>query len=255
MNAGEELVKLDTASASVDYFQRQIGAAQSDSNAAKTLEFAQKASQKFPKEIAFINLYVQSLIKAGRMQEALAPARRATEIDSKNQNAWLLAIAAANGAGMRDSSAAFARMAIAAGADKNAFGTALLGTTQDLVAKAQASSARADWEAALKSAQSVDSVVSSPQSNFFIGVASYSVALDVVHQLEDEAKKASASNKAADKATACGTAKWVEDLAVTTSITMPRGAKVSPETAAKIMTGITPINDYAAQIKRAFSCK
>ncbi len=63
--AGEELVKADTAAATLDYFQRQIGAAQNDNDAAKTQELAAKAVQKFPKEISFELLLAQLYLKAG----------------------------------------------------------------------------------------------------------------------------------------------------------------------------------------------
>lgn len=251
----DEYIKLAPDSATADFYNRMIGVAQTDSNTAKVQEYAAKASQKYPKEIAFLNILAQSYIKAGQMQQAMAPARRATEIDPKNQNAWLLAIAAANGANMRDSSAAFAQQAIANGADKAMFGTALLGPTQDLLAKAQASKARADWEAMLKSAQTVDGMVSSPQSKFFIGVSSFQVAADLANDLQDQVKAAQKSNKKADKDLACATAKQMEDLLVTTSIAMPAGASVSKETAGQILGGVTQFTDYIGNVKKAFTCK
>ncbi|MGH7618043.1 MAG: tetratricopeptide repeat protein [Gemmatimonadaceae bacterium] len=251
----DEYVKLAPDSATEDFYNRMIGVAQTDSNAVKVQEYAAKGSQRFPKQIAFLNILAQSYIKAGQMQQALAPARRATQLDPKNQNAWLLAIAAANGANMRDSSAAFAQQAINNGADKNTFGTALLGPTQDLFTKAQASKARADWEAVLKSAQAVDSAAASPQSKFFVGVSAFSIAADMVNELQTQAQAAQKSNKKAEKEAACGTVKQMEDLLTTTSIAMPAGASVSKETAGQIMGGVTQLTDYMAQVKKAFACK
>lgn len=256
--SGEAYVKADTAAANLDYFQRQIGAAQSDSNTAAVQQFAAKAMQKFPTDMTFPTLLAQSYIKAGQYQQALVVARKATTAEPKNTNAWLLAIAAANGAGMRDSSGAFAKMAIDAGADKATFAAALLGPTQELFAKAQTSKQRADYQAALESAQGVDALASSPASKFFIGVSAFSVAADMVTQLQDEAKAAQKSNKKADKETACGTSKQIEDLLTTTQIAMPAGAAMSadaPKTAAQIMGGVTQISDFVTQIKKAFSCK
>lgn len=251
----DEYIKLAPDSATEDFYNRNIGVAQTDSNAAKVQEYAAKGAQRFPKQIAFLNILAQSYIKAGQMQQAITAARRATELDPKNQNAWLYAIAAANGANMRDSSAAFAQMAINNGADKNTFGTALLGPTQDLFSKAQASKARADWEAVLKSAQSVDAVAKSPQSQFFIGVSSFSMVADMVNDLQAQATAAQKSNKKGDRETACGTVKTMEDLLTTTSISMPAGASVSKETAGQIMGGVTQLTDYMGQVKKAFACK
>src|SRR5262249_23267247 len=53
METGEKLAKVDTASATQDYWDRMIGAAQSDSNPAKVVEYAQKASQKFSKVASY----------------------------------------------------------------------------------------------------------------------------------------------------------------------------------------------------------
>jgi tetratricopeptide (TPR) repeat protein len=253
--ASDAYIKLAPDSATADFYNRMIGVAQTDSNAAKVQEFAAKASQKFPKEVSFLNILAQSYIKAGQMQQALAPARRATEIDPKNQSGWLLAIAAANGANMRDSSAAFAQMAINNGADKNTFGAALLGPTQDLFATAQKTKARADWDAALKSAQGVDALASTAQSKFFVGVSSFSLAAEMASDLQTQAQAAQKSNKKGDKDAACATAKQMEDLLTTTSISMPAGASVSKETAGQIMGGVTQLMDYIGSVKKAFTCK
>ena len=251
----DEYIKIAPDSATADFYNRMIGVAQTDSNTAKVQEYAAKASQKFPKDVSFLNILAQSFIKSGQFQQALIPARRATEADPKNQNGWLLAIAAANGANMRDSSAAFAKMAIDNGADKNTFGAALLGPTQDLFAKAQASKTRDDWEAALKSAQAVDALASTAQSKFFIGVASFSAAATMAGDLQSQATAAQKSNKKADKDAACATAKSMEDLLTITSISMPAGASVSKETAGQIMGGISQFTDYIGSVKKAFACK
>ena len=46
--AGQAMVKVDTAEATVDYFKRQIGAAQTDSNAATVTELATQGSREIP---------------------------------------------------------------------------------------------------------------------------------------------------------------------------------------------------------------
>ena len=62
---GAEIVKLDTSFATVDYFNRMIGAAQSDSNPAAVQQLAAQASAKFPKELSYPMLQAQSAFKAG----------------------------------------------------------------------------------------------------------------------------------------------------------------------------------------------
>lgn len=256
MATGEELVKVDTAQASVDYYTRMIGAAQADSNTAAMLEFANKAMTKFPKEQLFPTVVAQSLLKSGQPQQALVIARKATTADPKNTNAWLLAIQAANAANMKDSTAAFAQMAIAAGADKATFGTALLAPTQELVAKAQASKARADWQAALTSAQSVDATATSAASKFFVGLASFQVALDMAQtDLQDQYKAVQKSNKKSDKDAACATAKQIDDLLTTTQVAMPAGASIDKGTAGQILGGVNQLTEFTGSVKKAFACK
>ena len=129
------------------------------------------------------------------------------------------------------------------------------GPTQELFAAAQKTKARADWDAALKSAQSVDAIAPTAQSKFFVGVSSFSLAAEMVSDLQTQAQAAQKSNKKADKDAACGTAKQMEDLLTTTSISMPAGASVSKETAGQIMAGITQLTDYIGSVKKAFTCK
>ena len=92
--------------------------------------------QKFPNDASFPTLLAQSYRKSGQLQQALQAARRATEIDPKNGNAWLFAVVTANDLNMPDSAVAFAQQAIAAGADKDALGQALLAVVNPAVKKA-----------------------------------------------------------------------------------------------------------------------
>ena len=116
---GEEIVKLDTSFANVEYFNRSIGAAQSDSNTAAVQQLAAKAGQKFPKEASFANLLAQSYFKAGQLQPALQAARRAAQIDPKSASPWLFILAIQNQLNQPDSMLASAQAAIAAGVSKD----------------------------------------------------------------------------------------------------------------------------------------
>jgi tetratricopeptide (TPR) repeat protein len=109
---GEELVKIDTAAATLDYYQRQIGAAQSDSNSAKITELASKASQKFRKEVSFPMLLSQTYYRAGQLQQALDAANKATAIDPKDVRGWQLAMVAAKDMNRPDSVLAIGQRAL-----------------------------------------------------------------------------------------------------------------------------------------------
>ena len=248
---GEELAKVDTAIVNADFYTRMIGAAQSDSNPAKVQELAAKASQKFPNDATYPLLLAQAARKAGQAQQALAYAEKAAQVDPKNANAWLLAIFAANDLKQADTSLALAQRAIAAGVDKQQIGSLLLQNVNASFQKAQASKTREDYEAALKDAETVDAIAASPTTKFFIGVASYSIAADILGNVQTLAK----SQKKDDHAQACVQAKQAEDYLAKTSIAMPAGGSVDAKTASQILGAVSQYSEYIGQIKKAFSCK
>jgi tetratricopeptide (TPR) repeat protein len=248
--AGEDVIKADTSKATLDFFSRQIGAAQSDSNAAKVQELASRASQKFPKDMSLQLLLAQSYRKSGQAQQSLASARKALEIDPKSTNAVLFTMYAYNDMKQPDSAAAVAKRAIAAGASKDTIAQVLLANAAPAIQKAQASKARADWEAALAASQAVDDIAPSPQSKFYIGVSAFSIAIDALQNVQ----KLSKGSKA-EKAQACGEVKVVEDNFAIAQVAMPAGGKVDPPTAAQILQGITQYAEYIPQFKKALACK
>jgi tetratricopeptide (TPR) repeat protein len=247
---GEDLAKADTSIVSVDFYNRMIGAAQSDSNPAKVQELTAKASQKFPKEVSFPLLLAQSYIKGGQTQMAEQYARKATVIDPKNANAWLFAVVSATQLNQADSAMAFAKQAIANGADKDAIGQAMLQNVNAAFQKAQASKTRDDYLAALSVAQAVDSIAPSAQTKFFIGVESYSIAADILTHVQTLAK----SQKKDDRAQACTEAKQAEDYLALTSIAMPAGASVDKNTAGQILGAVGQYSEFVTSVKKAF-CK
>ncbi len=249
--SGDAYVRADSAAATVDYYQRQIGAAQSDSNAAMVQTLAAKAAQKFPNEASFQLLLAQSYYKAGQLQQALDAARRAAQIDPKNTNGWLFVIVTQNALNQSDSALATAQRAVASGANKDSLATALLGSVAGpAMKKAQDTKARADWEAALKASQAVDAVASSPQSKFYVGVAAYQVGADAVNNVQKLYK----GNKA-ERAQACAEDKVAEDAFSTAAIALPGGGSVSPETAGQIMNALGQYGEFVSQVKAALKCK
>jgi tetratricopeptide (TPR) repeat protein len=250
ITTGEEYVKADTAAATLDYFQRQIGAAQSDSNAAMVQTLAAKAAAKFPNDASLQLLLAQNYRKAGQMQQALIAARRATEVDPKNANAWLFAIVTANDLNMPDTAMALAQKAIAAGSSKEQLGQALLGPVGAAAKKAQDAKGqpeeRADWEAALKSAQTADAIASTQATKFYMGLASFQVGLDAINNAQKLSKEKGKDSK--DKA--CAETKVAEDMMATTAMTMSSGGGYNKEAAGQIMNALGQIQSAIPQYKK-----
>jgi tetratricopeptide (TPR) repeat protein len=247
---GEEIVKLDTSFATVDYYNRSIGAAQKDSNTAAVQQLAAKASQKFPKEGSFAILLAQSYYKAGQLQQALQAARRASDVAPKDPAAWEFILAIQSQMNQPDSMLATAQKAIAAGVPKDSLGASLLAVAGPALKKAQETKTREDWEAALKAAQAVDAVVPSPQTKFYVGVSAFSIGQDQVNDIQKLAK----GNKE-DKLKACAEAKGAEDNFATASIAIPPGASVNKEAAGQIMGSLGQFGEYITQVKTALKCK
>jgi tetratricopeptide (TPR) repeat protein len=253
MATGEQLVKLDTAAATEDYFQRMIGAAQSDSNNAKIIEYAGKASQKFPKSASYPLLLSQTYRKQSKLPEALQAARAATAIDPKDTRGWLLAFLTAKDLNQPDTAIAIAKTAIAAGADKEQFNAALLQIVGPIVKKAQDSKERPDWEAALSMSQSADAAVPSPTWKFYLGLSAFSIGLDALQNAQklgtDKGKDAKES-----KLKACAEAKVTEEMWANATIAMTSGggATYNKEGATQIMSLIQQYSEYIPQMKKAY---
>ncbi|MEO7084291.1 MAG: hypothetical protein ABI442_12230 [Gemmatimonadaceae bacterium] len=249
----DQLAKADTGAATLEFYTRNIGAAQSDSNPTKVLELAARGGQKFPKDISLQLLQAQGYAKAGQSQQALAAARKALEIDPKNTDAALLAMFAQNAMNQPDSAMATAQKAIAAGASKDQIAQTLLATAAPAVAHAQQTKARVDWEAALKAAQAVDALAPSQQSKFYIGVSSFQIGVSIMEDVQALAK--TAPTKKDDKVAACTQAKAAEDIFATTSIAMPAGAAVDKNVAGQILGAVGQYGEYIGQVKKAFCPK
>ncbi len=249
--SGDLLVKTDTAAATVEYYQRQLGAAQADSNAAAVQRLAAAAAARFPKELSFQLLAARSAFNAGRSAEALAAARRAQALDPRSAAAWQIAVAVQNQLNQPDSAIATARQAIAAGVPKDTIGASLLAIAGPALAKAQASKTRADWQAALEASETVDAVAPSPQSAFYVGVSAFQIATDV---LQDVQRLVKGSPKKAEQQRACVGAKEAEDLLAKTSIAMPKGGVVDKATAGQVLAAVPQLSDFAGSVKKAY-CK
>lgn len=251
---GDELIKIDTAAATLDYYQIQIGVAQADSNAAMVQALAAKAAQRFPKDAQLQMILVTGYRKAGQLQQAYDAARRVNELDPKRADAWLYAVATAKDLNMPDTALAVAQKAIAAGADKDAIGQQLLLIVDAVRQKANNAKGtpeeRADWEQMLKTAQTVDAVTPTIGTKFFIGLASFQVALDAINHA-NALQKTAAKDKG-DKAKACEETKVAEDMAATTAIAMPAGGAYSKEAAGQILAALSQVQDAIPQYKKLF---
>jgi tetratricopeptide (TPR) repeat protein len=252
METGETLAKLDTA-LTQDTWDRMIGAAQGDSNSVKIIEYAGKAAQKFPKVASYPALLAQTYRKQNKLPEALQFARTATAIDPKDTRGWLLAFLTAKDMNLPDTAIAIAKLAVAAGADKEQFTAALLQIVGPIVKQAQDSKERADWDKALSVSQNADAAVSSPASHFYIGLSSFYVGLD---ELQSTQKLGAVTGKDAkeSRAKACAAAKLADEMWTNATIAMTSGGggAYNREGATAVMGAIQQYSDNVAQAKKTY---
>jgi tetratricopeptide (TPR) repeat protein len=253
MATGEALAKLDTAAATQDFWDRMIGAAQSDSNTAKVTEYASKASQKFSKVASYPLVLSQAYRKQNKLPEALQAARTATALDPKDSRGWLLAFLTAKDLNQTDTAVVIAKAASAAGVDKEQLGNALLQILGPVVKKAQDSRERPDWEAALSMSQTADAAVPSPATKFYLGLSSFSIGLDALQNAQklgsDKGKDAKES-----KLKACAEAKVTEEMwaNATIAITTGGGGVYNKDGATQVMSLIQQYSEYIPQMKKAY---
>jgi tetratricopeptide (TPR) repeat protein len=247
---GEELAKLDTAAANVDFYNRMIGAAQHDSNAAKVQEFAAKGAQKFPKAADFPPVLAQGYRRAGQLQQAFAAARKATELDPKDPTGWVLAIYTAKDMNQMDSVLALTKGAVAAGADKAQLEVVFMQIVGPAVKKADESKQRADWQTALSLAQTVDAALPMPSWKFYIGLSEFSIGLDAL-QNADKLGQQTGKTAKESRAKACVEAKLVEDMWANATIAMTSGGggAYNKESAGTVMSAIQQYNAYIPKLK------
>ena len=244
LQAGDALVRSDTAAASSDYFTRSIAAAVSDSQPALAADIAAQAVAKFPKDASLWALAAQAQHKAGRTDAALASARRATALDPKTENAWPVLIVAQIELGHVDSALVSARTAIASGADKASIGRVLQLPLSTTAKHASEEKSRASWLELTRLSAAVDSIVPSADAKYFLTIGAFYVGSDVVQSIKSVKR--------------CDEVLLAEDMWAIASINAPQAALAGPEqkqVAAQIMTTTGQYSDLIAQAKKKLCAK
>ena len=247
--SGKALVAADTSAATEDFFTRQLSAAMNVHDTVSTRALEIDALARFPRSRTFLTLRARDALNEGNASESLGLIARELAIEPKDETALRLAIVAQAKANGADSATAAARRALAGGVSADAVGEALVSVVTPVLATAQASQKREDWDTVLHTALAVDTVAPSSRSAFYVGVAAYSVASDEAQSLQKMMTKRTPTR--AERQAACTSATLVDDLARTVSIALPRGGRVDPTNAGKILTALPSLSEYASQAKQA----
>ncbi|HEY6219447.1 MAG TPA: hypothetical protein VIV65_05290 [Gemmatimonadaceae bacterium] len=247
--AGEEMVKFDSSKADTIYFSRQISNAVNDSNPALTLQFLAKATQKFPRNTRFWLGYSQELRKQGQLQQALDAAKKALDVNPKVDNGMATVLSLYVQLGQTDSAIAFGKRAIAAGADKQAVGPALLTLLTPAYNKTKDPNATpADWENLYRMAATVDTIAPQPGTKFFMSFGAFTLGVQALAPVADLAK----AHKTAE---ACAAVKTAADYFLVVDLNMMAGGAFSKEAAGQILNQLNTYKPYIDQYKKGIPCK
>jgi tetratricopeptide (TPR) repeat protein len=239
LDAGEQMIKIDTAQADSTFYMRQIAAAMGVTDQPqRAVEFASRATQVFANSAPFWFLRAQAERKAGQLQMAQTSVARALTLDPRTPNGSLMLAQIDMELKQVDSALAVAKRGIAAGEDAKTWGAFFLAPTQQAFQAAQASKADTDYQKALDLATESDKMNPSPTAAFFIGVSSFQIGISAL--------------QAAQKPKSCPLAKKAQDMFLITQTNMPRGGAIDANVAQQILGYVTQYSPAADQMVKTY---
>lgn len=236
---GEEMVQMDTSLADVSFFQRLAALYAADSQPQKAAEAAARGTRKFPNDADLWQFYAQALKNSGQVQQSIAAAKRALEVNPKINNGWTQIAVAYNELNLPDSALSALRMAATAGDDKDQVGSFALsiGNRFYQAAAKEDPKKASSFEVALPYLHFADSTIvdagAKGNAKFLIGVSSYYIASSIAQGLQ-----ASRSCEEAQKAQAA---------AVNATIYTQAGGRTAPEAAGQILGAMGQLSPYIEQ--------
>lgn len=246
IKTGEEMVTMDTTLADLTYYNRMIGLYAADSQPQKAAEMAARGTQKFPNDADMWQSYSATLKAAGQVQQSIAAAKRALEINPQIPNGWTQVAIAFNEMGQPDSALVALRAAKTAGDNGDQVGQIALSIGNRLYRAAAADSnktvaAFAASQPYLYFADTVSTnVAQKTNSKLLIGVTNFYVA-----QLTAQGLQASKS---------CDEAKMGQNALTEAMIYVPQGGRDNPQLAGQLMPLLGQLQPYYEQSVKNF-CK
>jgi tetratricopeptide (TPR) repeat protein len=237
---GEELFRVDTASADTSNILRLAVAYDTDSQPQKAAETLARGVAKFPNNAALWSTYAQMLRNAGQLQQSLSAIDRAISINPNVEHGWFRRAQVLVELGQLDSAFASARRAVAAGEDKSLVGQLMLVEANKKFRAARQTQQRADYQEAVRLLTQADSIAPNPTISFLLGASAFSVG--------DQAAREN------QKAKSCELANLAEESFTTAMIHLPRGAQVQQEAAMQLLNAIPQYTRAVEGQKKNF-CK
>jgi len=237
INVGTEMVRVDTAQATADYYSRLAAAYLAINQPQKASEVAALAARKYPGDASIQLFNAQALYKAGQLQQAEDAAKKAVAANPKNAQGYFLLATIQGALNKGDDLANTLQIARTNGADPGSLSQLALKAGSDAYKAATASKEIADYQKAIKFLQLSDQLQSSADAKFLIGASAFSVG--------------QTATISANEKRSCDLARTARDAFNLASMNLPAGGQKYPNEAAQLMTAIpqfTPAVDN--EVKR-----
>ncbi|MGH7605610.1 MAG: tetratricopeptide repeat protein [Gemmatimonadaceae bacterium] len=237
IDVGTELVRVDSAAATADYYTRLIAAYIALNQSQKASEAAAIGAKKFPNDSNLALYSLQQLYKGGQLQLALDAAKKFVAANPKNANGYYLLGTIQGALNQYDDLANTLQAAKNNGADPTALGQIALKTGSDAYKAGQGSKDRADFQRAIRFLQLSDQLQSTADAKFLLGASAFSLGQSATID--------------ANEKRSCDLARTAKDAFNLASMNLPAGGQKYPNEAAQLLTAIpqfTPAVDN--EVKR-----
>jgi len=224
IDVGTEMVRVDTAMATADYYSRLAAAYLAINQAQKASEVAALAARKYPNDCNIQLFNAQGLYKAGQLQQAEDAAKKAVACNPKNAQGYFLLATIQSALNKNDDLAITLQTARTNGADPGSLSQLALKAGSDAYKAATASKEIADYQKAIKFLQLSDQLQSSADAKFLIGASAFSVG--------------QTATISANEKRSCDLARTARDAFNLASLNLPAGGQKYPNEAAQLLTAI-----------------
>jgi tetratricopeptide (TPR) repeat protein len=237
IEVGNEMVRVDTAAATADYYTRLVAAYTALNQPQRAAEAAAIGSKKFANDPNLSLVVANSLYKSGQLPQALDAAKRAVAANPKNAQGYFLLATIQGAMNQYDDIANTLNQAKLNGADPGVLSQLALQQGSNAYKAGQASKDRADFQRAIKFLQLSDQLQSSADAKFLLGASAFSLGQSATID--------------ANEKRSCDLARMARDAFNLASMNLPAGGQKYPNEAAQLMTAIpqfTPAVDN--EVKR-----
>jgi tetratricopeptide (TPR) repeat protein len=237
INIGTEMVRVDTAAATADYYRRLAAAYSALNQNQQASEAASRGLAKFPNDPTLALIVANALYKAGQYPQALEAAKKAVASDPKNPQAYFLMATIQSALKQYDQITNTLNQAKTNGADPGILSQLALQQGSNAYKDAQTSKDRADFQRAIRFLQLSDQLQSSADAKFLLGASAFSIGQSATID--------------ANEKRSCELARMARDAFNLASMNLPAGGQKYPTEAAQLLSAIpqfTPAVDN--EVKR-----